>query len=259
MVGRALSERVKKQKARRSQNDKMAKAVTALLLEKSRPPGVKRKSGRRIAEEYQVNRRTMERLAKGGVSMSTFNASKQKNSAAEERRLVDWMKESADRGFPRDHAQIREAADAVQRAKHGSAFNPVSRAWVRYFLARHHDELAMHWSKPLDMQRAQALNPTNVDHWFHGLVKPYLYDNPVLPRNMYGMDEAGFPESDQGSHRVVGARGTKTQHKQGGGGKENVTALVCICADGTALRPAIIFKGKNFLKKWHRNNVSHAS
>ncbi|KAF8592789.1 DDE-domain-containing protein, partial [Ramaria rubella] len=52
--------------------------------------------------------------------------------------------------------------------------------------------------------------------------------------------------------------GTKTQHKQGGGDWENVTALITICTDGTALQPPIIFKGKNFMKKWADSNVSGA-
>ncbi|KAH6907752.1 hypothetical protein BKA70DRAFT_1034704, partial [Coprinopsis sp. MPI-PUGE-AT-0042] len=54
--------------------------------------------------------------------------------------------------------------------------------------------------------------------------------------NLFGMDESGFPPSHQGKERVVGSRGTKTQHKQGGANRENVTALVTICADGTALQ-----------------------
>ncbi|KIJ34366.1 hypothetical protein M422DRAFT_137152, partial [Sphaerobolus stellatus SS14] len=39
--------------------------------------------------------------------------------------------------------------------------------------------------------------------------------------------------------------GTKTQHKQGSANRENVTALVTICAEGTVLQPTIIFKHKN--------------
>jgi len=51
----------------------------------------------------------------------------------------------------------------------------------------------------------------------------------------------------------------KTQHKQGGADRENVTAIVTICADGTTLRPTIIFKGQNFMTKWAENNVANAS
>jgi hypothetical protein len=49
------------------------------------------------------------------------------------------------------------------------------------------------------------------------------------------------------------------QHKQGGADRENVTALVTICADGTVLQPTIIFKGQNFMQKWQQDNVSGAS
>ncbi|KIJ28783.1 hypothetical protein M422DRAFT_189346, partial [Sphaerobolus stellatus SS14] len=73
------------------------------------------------------------------------------------------------------------------------------------------------------------------------------------------MDETGFTLSDQGSRRVIGRRGTKRQYQQGSGDRENTTVLVTICADGTALRPTIIFKGHNHMKKWSNNNVSNAS
>ncbi|KAJ7439297.1 hypothetical protein FB451DRAFT_985330, partial [Mycena latifolia] len=59
----------------------------------------------------------------------------------------------------------------------------------------------------------------------------------IKPENIYGMDESGFPPSNQGRQRVVGRRGTKTQHKAGSANHENVTVLVTICADGTTLKP----------------------
>ncbi|KIK01980.1 hypothetical protein K443DRAFT_39572, partial [Laccaria amethystina LaAM-08-1] len=54
-------------------------------------------------------------------------------------------------------------------------------------------------------------------------------------------------------------RGTKVQHKAGSANRENITVLVTICADGTALQPTIIFKGKRLLKKWGTDNVSAKS
>jgi hypothetical protein len=49
------------------------------------------------------------------------------------------------------------------------------------------------------------------------------------------------------------------QHKAGSANRENITVLVMICADGTALQPTIIFNGKRLLKKWGTDNVSGAS
>jgi len=56
------------------------------------------------------------------------------------------------------------------------------------------------------------------------------------------MDETGCPPQDLAKEKVVGARGTKTQHRQGSADRENVTAIVTICADGTVLSPTIILE-----------------
>ena len=84
-------------------------------------------------------------------------------------------------------------------------------------------------------------------------------DVGILPENLYGMDEMGCPPSDQGNQKVVGGRGVKTMHKTGGADWDNVTALVTIWADGTALQPTIIFKVKRFNGQWANNNVSKPS
>jgi hypothetical protein len=90
-------------------------------------------------------------------------------------------------------------------------------------------------------------------------MKENVIDKGIKEHNIYGMDESGFPPANQGVQHVVGRRGTKVQHKAGSANRENVTVLVTICADGTALQPTIIFKGKRLLKKWGTDNVSGAS
>jgi len=80
--------------------------------------------------------------------------------------------------------------------------------------------------------------------WFK-LIEKWVVIAGIRREDLYGMDETGCPPSDQGTQRVVGGRGTKTQHKQGSADRENVTAIVTIGADGTTLNPTIIFKGQN--------------
>ncbi|KAF9017946.1 hypothetical protein BDZ89DRAFT_1094196 [Hymenopellis radicata] len=72
------------------------------------------------------------------------------------------------------------------------------------------------------------------------------------------MDESEFLTANTGKTRVVSARGTKTQHKQSGADRENVTAIVIICTDGTTVKLMIIYKGKNFMQKWNDGNVAGA-
>jgi hypothetical protein len=86
-------------------------------------------------------------------------------------------------------------------------------------------------------------------------VEEVVVETGIRRENIYRMDESGFPSADQGK---TGARGTKTQHKQGGADRKNTTALVTICADGTSLHPTIVFKGKGFKEVWFKYNILEA-
>ena len=238
-------------------DDSMQKAMDAYRQEKMQPSKT-RKGLRTIAAEYNVNYVTLSRQINGGRSISEFNALKQKLSKAEEQVLVQFIQESADCGFPMSHKTITFYANSICQSRLGDGCEPVGESWTFRFLDRHEDKLQTHWSKPLNTQRARALNPDVVKAWFD-LVEKWVVDQNIRKEDIYGMDESGFPPSGQGTERVVGGRGVKTQHKQGGADRENVTALVTICADGTALHPMIIYKGKNFMKKWGNDNVAKAS
>jgi hypothetical protein len=104
----------------------------------------------------------------------------------------------------------------------------------------------------------QALNPENVKVWFE-LVKTWCIDSDIPPELIFGMDESGFQPGGSKKTKVVGGRGKKHQYMVGNGDKETTTVIATICADGTALQPTIIFKGKQLQKAWLDNNVADAS
>jgi hypothetical protein len=255
-MGRALSDAVKAQKATKKAEVTMKRAIEAYQHNALKPDGI-RLSGNAIAEKHGVNKDTLRRRATGGRSMAEFNASKQKLTVEEERVLVDHVLASADRGFPMSHPAIVDHANSILKSRGGGLISTESN-WSDNFATRHWDELQTYWSKALDRQRAQGLNPEAVKDWFE-LVKEHIADPDILPENVYGMDESGFVTSDTGRHKVFGRRGAKMQHKQGGADRETTTAIITICADGTVLNPTLIFKGKNFQKKWGENNRAHAS
>jgi len=87
--------------------------------------------------------------------------------------------------------------------------------------------------------RAHPLNKDAVKHWYE-LIKENVIDKGIKEHNIYSMDESRFPPTNQGVQCVVDHRGTKVQHKAGSANQENVTVLVTICVDGTALQPTII-------------------
>jgi hypothetical protein len=82
---------------------------------------------------------------------------------------------------------------------------------------------------------------------------------PIREENIYGTDESGFFPEGGVRVRVIGARGKKTQHQQSDGGRENTTVIVTICADGSSLKPAVIYKGQSYHVKWDQENPAEAS
>lgn len=189
--------------------------------------------------------------------MSEFNAGKQKLSPSQEKMLVDLILVSLDWGVPLTNTDIISYANTILKQIFGEDAEEVGKAWVERFLDWHYDKLQTYWSKPLDTLRANSLNPDAVKGWFK-ILQEEVVDKNIPEENIFAMDESGFPPSDQGTQRVVGRVGNKIQHKSGGASRENVTALVTICANGTALPPTIIFKGKYLMQWWCENNVSDA-
>jgi hypothetical protein len=261
VMGRiALSDTVKKQKARRALNAQYQEAVQRYQSEQEKP-SKERLSLRGVAALYPgVSYSTLSKYVKPGhISMSAFFASKQKISPAKERVMVDEALAAADRGFPKTRDELTYEANAIRKAEMGDTFTPVGKHWVQGFLDRHQDELKMSWSRPLDSKRARALNPNIIRHWYEELVKKHVVEAGIRPEDIYGMDESGFQPSDQGRQRVIARRGTKNAYKQGGADRENVTVIVTICADGTVLKPSVIFKGQRMQQDWTQNNVAGCS
>lgn len=58
---------------------------------------------------------------------------------------------------------------------------------------------------------------------------------------------------------MIGKAGEKPQYQQRGGSKENTTVIVTICADGTSIAPAVVFKGKGYSTSWKQDNPLNAS
>jgi hypothetical protein len=174
----------------------------------------------------------------------------------EEEVLKGFILESAERGFPMTLKQIHDYANLILCNRLGDAYKPIGERWTGRFPEWHRDELQTHWSKPLDTQQARGMTPEAKKQWFE-LVEEFVV-KAGRKEDTYSMDETACPPTDSGTHRIVGARGTKTQHLQGSADRKNVTAIAMICADGTTLHLTIIYKGQNFMKKWAKDNVAGA-
>jgi hypothetical protein len=66
------------------------------------------------------------------------NQEKQKVTLIYEWSLVQFMHESADRGFPLLHSQIEHHANTILQVTHSVDFEPIGAKWVLAFLDQHH-------------------------------------------------------------------------------------------------------------------------
>ena len=174
----------------------------------------------------------------------------------EERKVViQYIIETGAQGFPLSHKQLKEHVDDICWEKYGDQFSEkgVGKRWMHRFLVKHSDQIMMAWSTQLDEKRGQAVNPNTKAAW-DKLLAATVEKNDISAPQMYAVDETGVTGQTGQKERVMGARKKGLHYQQVGGSWENTTVLVTICADGSALPPAVIFKGNTYQTNWNENN-----
>jgi hypothetical protein len=82
--------------------------------------------------------------------------------------------------------------------------------------------------------------------WFSAY-KSLITELKIKTHNTYNMDETGFLIGTMQSTRIIVDSTLRTRFQAHPGRQEWVSAVKCICMDGTAINPLIIFKGQNIL------------
>ncbi|TFY67238.1 hypothetical protein EVJ58_g1758 [Rhodofomes roseus] len=254
-------------------------AIERYLAEQEKPNSdvdLRRKGARAICTEVEaecyettnchvkLSRSTLLRLAKGGRSITDFNAEKSWLNADETEAIISYAVELAKRGFPLSHRRIREHAEEIIRGRQGDALpeSGLGKRWSDRFVEKHSDRLKAFWSHALDTSRARAVNPHTKEAYFDILEKEIIgkeEEDSIVPECIYGTDETGIQSGVGTTERVFGPAGKSVQQQQRSGGRENITVIVTICGDGTSLPPAVIFKGECFQSSWKQNNPLDAT
>jgi hypothetical protein len=130
-------------------NERLHQAVQ--LYQDKKPSGVKKLSLTAVTARFLgVTVTTLLCHVKPGhVSMTAFNAWKQKIRPPEERVLLNTALEASDLDLPWNRNKLTFKADTILKAREGNSFAPVGKYWVQGFLDCHHNELQMAWSCPL--------------------------------------------------------------------------------------------------------------
>jgi hypothetical protein len=192
-----------------------------------------------IAAKYGVDRRTLARRHQGAtISREAQAQNLQALAPQQEQELLQYIKQLTERGLPPTRPMIRRFASEIAKRELG-------KGWVDRYIQRYNVYLISRWTTGMDRLRHQADSLPKYSLYFE-LLRSKLSQYNIEPRHTYNMDEKGFLLGILSrSKRIFSKRlyeeGKIKAHIQDGN-REWITLVACICADGSALDPAIIYQ-----------------
>lgn len=229
----------------------------------------------KLAENYNIPRTTLQDRLNGKLPKAQSNAAKSHFTEAESEKLIDLIRTTADQGFPLTIRRLQELANHLLLAKHcgmvppRSALDPstipllssdtaahapqVGQNWAERWLKKYDTQVRKYYARGLDRNRANAVNPQNIAHWYD-LLHEVQGREQFTPDLIFGMDETcGWGDTSE-RQQVLGGSGKRTQAAQRSMNRESTTLIVATSAVGVALRPYAIFKGTKVKASWSQKN-----
>ncbi|VDB92033.1 unnamed protein product [Peniophora sp. CBMAI 1063] len=213
---------------------------------------------RSMGVEVKLNHATLINRLKGGLSIAEAHTKAKLIKPHVARKIIEHVKELALRGWPINFQRLRDIIDTFLRSTLGDEFKGVGHNHVYRFVEEHHTELKAYWTRSLESNRGQAVNPATNKAWFDLLIETAERLN-IAPECTAGTDEAGFNSALIQRAKAIGVTGRKTLYQRNDGPRENITVIATIFADGTSLAPTVIFKGDGFQVQWAENNSMKAT
>ena len=205
-----------------------------------------------------ISRRTFFYRLTGKLPRNQAHEKEQLLSHIQEDELVRWITQLTATGYPPRHATLFEIAEIIQKKRdpvtletttNSIKFGAIGKQWIGRFMARH-PELSSVRPRSMDMARVKDTSFERLSKWFEDL-KNVTEKYNILPENMYNMDESGFAIGEvEASKCIINTEIRGKFQKAKPGRQEWVTSIECICADGTAIPPLIIFKAESLLRAW---------
>jgi hypothetical protein len=188
-----------------------------------------------IAKKYGVARMTLMRRHKGETE--AYGLRRLSLHLEHEAELVRYIKTLTERRLPPTRTIVQQFASEL-------AGKPVSESWVSQFLRRHPNHLISRSGKAMAKERTKADSGAKYSLYFK-LLHEKIEEYNVQPIYIFNIDEKGFQLSRVSrTNRIF----DKKLYEQKGvrqaledGLSEWITVMACICSDGKALSPTLIF------------------
>jgi hypothetical protein len=196
----------------------------------------------KIADKHGVDRSTLSRKHKQTQDdQETKNVNQQKLSPQQEAELVKYIEELTARHIPPTREMIRNFASSV-------AQKPVSESWVTRFINKYSIHLISQYSTGMDANRHNADSYTKYKLYFD-LLQAKIAKYNVDAEHTYNMDEKGFMIGvTTGTKHVFSRRMWEKKEVKASlqdGSRAWVTLIACVCGDGSALPPGLLYESAN--------------
>ena len=197
------------------------------------------------ARLYGVAPSTVRHRENGRSSISAAHRHQQKLSPDQEKMLKHYITECATLNFPIRIKHVKEMAEDVYGG-------PLSRGWVTRFSQR--NNLRSVFAHTIDVQRAQTHTKSSIRDFLR-LVDLTVAKFEISAENKFNMDKKGVLLGQANVAKILlpdtaQQRRRHAQYKKIPGGRESVTVIEAVSADGVALRPFIILRAQNVWEKW---------
>jgi hypothetical protein len=193
----------------------------------------------KFARDYNVERSTLRRRHQAiSVPRKVKAINQRKLSTQQEQELIRYIKKLTERGLPPTRQMIQNFAACIAKTS-------VSMYWVDQFIKRHGTDLILKWTAGIDNNRYKADSGAKYSLYFD-LLQQKISQYDIEPCNTYNMDEKGFLLGITSRSKRVFSRqmfkSKKIRQAIQDGNREWISLLACICADGSALDPALIYQ-----------------
>src|SRR5258706_1888159 len=196
-----------------------------------------------IALEFDVPRATLNHCVNGRPSKQEDGVKHHLLPPKAENALVEFLVETACRGFPETEERVREIATIIHRNLTDDEKTHVGKTWVNCFLKRNSDKPKKSWATSQSMLRGTAANKESVDPFFE-LLSRMITVFSIVPELLLAMDESNtFIDKSTRRFKVIGIAKKRAQASLKNENRESVTLIPLISAAVLCYPPTIIFKG----------------
>jgi hypothetical protein len=211
---------------------------------------------RQAARETGLSRTTIAERYNGRPTRRKGQERQMKLAHVEEDELARAIRLATVAGKPPLSEVVRGMADGlIKRRVKGVnedgnelvSYEPIGKKWPSRFIKRQ-KQLQSEQSEKIEGVRNEV-KVEDLEKWFTELAALIEKYNIQLG-NIYNMDESGFNIGDFEARQVVVDTSVQSRYQAQPGRQEWVTAVECICADGSSISPLIIFTGETFVRQW---------